>query len=1079
MRKFASLFVTAILCSLLVFAQTRNVSGIITDANGKAIPFASITVKGTKNGVTADADGKFTIRGVSSGTILVISSVGYDNREITVDNTDNVSVTMSSGNGGSLTEVVVTTAFGVKKSARITPYSSQVIKADQLSVIRQPNLNNALAGKVAGVQFRGQSAIKLNSQGFLRIRGGGSLGDVDPLYIVDGTIVNSFDINPDDIEELNVLKGANATAQFGSRAANGAVVITTKKRSSKVGLGIEFNQGMTFDRVYILPEYQNLYAGGDGDFRTFNYNSSMPVEWQVLNGKQHHDYTDDASWGPRMSGQEYIPWYAWFPGTQYSFKTASLTPQPDNAKDFWSTGITNNTNISFAQSGKGYNYRVSYTNQKVKGMLPNSSSNRNNLFASMGFDLSNHFSVGLNATYSSQKIKGEFSDEYGNQSSGSFTSWFHRDLDMNIMKELRGLRTPLTGIGSYASWNLRGNPNSWNASNPKGSVYSGNYWYNFFTYFDLVNNTINRNRLFGDVSFTYKMNDHLRFKGTVRKNQLTTNTEDINPSILQNSGSQTGILASYATAQTSYQEYNYEFLASYNNTFGNVGVSANAGYNRLTISSKNVAFNTNGGLNIPDLYTIANSTNPATLTNIRINQKANSVFAFGDFEYKKFLSLSWAIRNDWYSTLPLNDNSLASPALGASFIFSEFTRNSLPWLSYGKAFVSWGKKPKTLEPYSLELYYELNQFLWGTNFLTTAPDNFPDPNLTGSLVNTWEGGVDLRFLKNRLGVNITYYKEDNKNEPLEISQSGIGGFTSRTINAAEIERNGIEVELDAKLVNKKDFQWNLTSTFAAILSNHVVKLAEGVPSYTLSEGAFGTQFARAFHFEGKDWGMLKGGGIAKNNAGLPLITENGFSGGFGWFVGDPDKEYGSIVPKITGGLQNFLNYKNFTLGLTLDYQFGGKFFSLSEQWGTFSGLLEPTASINDKGKNVRDDVADGGGVHVVGVDAADGKTPVDVYISAYDYYHQFYFQQIAEPFVHDLSFVKLREVSLGYNIPVKKLGNFGKAFQGASFSIIARNPWLIYRDSMNFDPSEISFNHGEDGQLPGTRSLGFNLKLNF
>jgi hypothetical protein len=396
-------------------------------------------------------------------------------------------------------------------------------------------------------------------------------------------------------------------------------------------------------------------------------------------------------------------------------------------------------------------------------------------------------------------------------------------------------------------------------------------------------------------------------------------------------------------------------------------------------------------------------------------------------------------------------------------------------------FGSWGKKPKTLDPYKLILYYGVNQFLWNTSFLMNVPDNFPDPNLTGSLVNTWEGGVDLRFLKNRLGVNITYYSENNIKEPLAINQSAVGGFTQRTVNSAEIERQGIELELNAKPVSTKNFEWTLTKTFAYITDNTVRKLADGVPSYTLSGGAFGTNFARAFHIEGKDWGILKGGGIARNAEGLPLITTDGFdpNGGLGWYVGDPDKEWGSIVPKVTGGLQNFFTYKNFTLGMTIDYQFGGKFFSLSEQWGNFSGLLDETAAINDRGKNVRDDVASDGGVHVVGVDATDGKTPVDVYIDAYDYFHQFYFTQVAEPFVHDLSFVKLREVSLGYRIPVNKLGRLGKVFQGANFSVVARNPWLIYRESDNFDPSEITFNHGEDGQLPGTRSLGFNLKLNF
>src|SRR5258705_1365562 len=512
----------------------------------------------------------------------------------------------------------------------------------------------------------------------------------------------------------------------------------------------------------------------------------MPAEWQALNGKQHHDSTDDASWGPRMSGQEYIPWYAFIPGSKYSFKTASLNPQPDNARDFWSTGVTNNTNLSFGQGGKGYSYRVSYTNQNIKGMLPNSSSNRNTVFTTVSGDLSEHFTVGLNATFSAQKIKGEFDDGYANQSSGSFTQWFHRDLDMGILKELRSLRTPLGGIGSYPSWNLRRNPNSWNPANPAASVYAGNYWYNFYTYFDLVNNELNRNRIFGDVSVTYKLNSNFRIKGTVRKNQLTTNYENINPSILQNSAGQSGVLASYATGQTSYQEYNYEVLASFNKAImkGNLNITANGGANRLSTQYKDVNFNTNGGLNIPNLYTISNSKNPATNNNFRQNLKSNSVFAFGDFEYRKFVSLSWAIRNDWFSTLPTTDNSLSSPSLGASFIFSEFTKSSLPWLSYGKVFGSWGKKPKTLDPYQLQLYYGLSQFLWNTSFLMNTPDNFPDPGLTGSLVNTWAGGVDLRFLKNRLGVNITYYSEKNIKEPLSIPQSGVGGFTTRTINAA-------------------------------------------------------------------------------------------------------------------------------------------------------------------------------------------------------------------------------------------------------------------------------------------------------
>jgi hypothetical protein len=216
-------------------------------------------------------------------------------------------------------------------------------------------------------------------------------------------------------------------------------------------------------------------------------------------------------------------------------------------------------------------------------MMPNTSSNKNTVFGTISGDLGTHFTVGANVTYSSQKIRGEFDDGYANKSSGNFNQWFHRDLDMNIMKELRGLRTPLGGVGTYASWNIGRNPNSWNPNNPGGTVYTGNYWYNPYTYFDMVNNTENRNRLFGDVSLTYKLNNNFRVKGTVRKNQLTTNYEFINPSIMQTSALQ-GELAGYSTRQTDYQEYNYEALAMFNKTVmdGNLAISASGGYNKLT-----------------------------------------------------------------------------------------------------------------------------------------------------------------------------------------------------------------------------------------------------------------------------------------------------------------------------------------------------------------------------------------------------------------------------------------------------------------------------------------------------------------
>ena len=338
--------------ALVSFAQTRSISGKVTDQSGEAVPFATVTIKGTSNAVVADATGSFTIR-AAQGDVLEVSAVGVQGAEVRVGADETVSATVTRISS-SLTEVTVTTAFNIKKDQRVTPYSAQVVKADALNIIPQTNINDALAGKFAGVQVRSQSGTKLNSESFQRIRGGLFLsGDDGPIYVVDGTIVrNGFDINPNQVATITVLKGANATALFGARARNGAIVITTKG-AGRDRSEINVSQGVTFDRVSILPKVQNTYAGGSfTELVPFHYEEGMPEEWRVLDGKMYHDYTDDASWGPKMEGQEYVPWYSWVPGHKYSSTTTSLTPQPDNIRDFWNTGVTSNTNLSFSKGGR-------------------------------------------------------------------------------------------------------------------------------------------------------------------------------------------------------------------------------------------------------------------------------------------------------------------------------------------------------------------------------------------------------------------------------------------------------------------------------------------------------------------------------------------------------------------------------------------------------------------------------------------------------------------------------------------------------------------------------------------------------
>ena len=1062
MRKRLAMLCAGWLLCFSVWAQT-SVTGKVTDEQGNSIPFASILIKGKSKGITADGEGKFTFRNLPAGTVLTITSQGFKSKDVAIDSETSLNVVLEKGSD--LQEVVVTSAFNIKRSQKSVASNAQNITGDQLNLIRQTNLNNALAGKIAGLQVRGQSPIALGRDANIRLRGEGSINGGGIIYVVDGTIVNSVDINPDDIQDITTLKGVNATALFGDRAVGGAIVINTKKGKKTKGIGIEINQGITFDQIYILPKYQNSYAGGaSADLIRFDWKPGMPESWKTLNGKYHHDYSDDASWGPRMTGQEYIPWYAWYPDGQYFGQTAKLTPQPDNIRDFYQNGTTVNNNINFSKADKGYSIRVSYTHQNIKGLIETSELLKHNLTTNLSFDLGNSFILSSNISYVTQTLKGEFNDGYSNQSSGSFGSWFHRDLDMKKVKELRNLKSP---EGYLASWN-HNNPGEYLTS--PLAFYGGNYWYNFYSYFDNISNVNRRDRLFGDVSLTYKLNNHFSVRGTVRKNQVTTNNENITKNILEQSATQTGVKAAYGTGQTFFSEDNVEGLMTYNNKWGDFSVNLNGGGNVRKEQAKNVTVGTVNGLNVPDLYAANNSKDPIAYGNGRTRLEVRSLFARGDIGFRDMLYAEFGVRNDWYSTLPTDNNSLLTPSFGLSFVFSELLKEEMPALSFGKLRGSWGTVPTSLAPYILGFAYGVNANQWNGNFLMTTPNRLVDPTIKGATNTAMEAGIDLRFLKNRIGFSFTYYDETRKDEPLDVQVNGASGFTTKLVNAGRVERSGIEIQVNAKPVVNKNLTWNIDVNYGQNLSNKVVELAPGISSIVVAAGAFsGTSSAYTVHEVGKEWGMLRGGGIKKIN-GVPILDADGF------YIKEDNAAFGSVLPDFTGGIQNAVNYKNFVLNVSIDFQKGGKFFSLSDFWGTFSGLTARTAGLNDKGNPVRDAIADGGGVFVQGVDV-DNK-PVSKYVSAQDYYHQFRSRNISENSVYDLSYVKLREVSFGYQFPIAKWG-WNKWVQQATFSLVARNLWLMYAENRDFDPSEISAVYGEDGQFPGTRSLGFNLKLGF
>ncbi|TCD00029.1 SusC/RagA family TonB-linked outer membrane protein [Pedobacter frigidisoli] len=1065
------------------YAQDRTITGTVTaQEDNLPLPGVSVKIKGTQTGTVTSASGKFTIT-AATGSTLVFTYIGYKVKEATVGSSSVINASLEN-DANQLTEVVVTGAYGTKQTARSQVTNTQSLSGEKLNTVRSTNINNALAGKVAGIQVRSQSAAALGRNTAVRLRGAGGFGTGSgALYVVDGTILpNADDVNLDDIEDVSVLQGPAAAALLGSQAASGAILITTKKGKSTTGSGITLNLGAIFEDAYILPNYQNSYAGGNtADMTRYTWKSTDPVAWKALDGKYYPNYSDDSSWGPRMVGQEYIPWYAWYPGTDYSYKTASLTPNPDNARDFFQTGVTFNNSVSYTASGDKYNAKMTYGNQNTQGLIPNSSLVKNTFNFNSSYDLNKHFTVSANINYVKTILNGEINDGYSNLTTGSFSQWFHRDIDMNIMKELRGLTVPgLPGETIYASWN-HSDPTSYDPSNPK-AFYGGNYWYNPYSYTDLISQKNQRDRLYGNVAFTYKVNSDLKFTATYRKQQNTTFTENKARTELETSGNQTGFKGSYFSANTYSNRENYEVLGMYTKKIKDFTIDATAGTDIFKGESNYNQAGTNNGLSIPNLFTVNNSVDAPSVANYRQIEKYRALLARATVGYKDMVFLDGSIRNDWFSTLPSDHSGVLSKSIGASFVFTELLpKEAFGFLSEGKIRASYGEIPQALgttnDSFGAYRYpgfaYGVNALKFNGNLLQNTPDALVDPDIRGAVAQSSEVGLDLKLFKRKISISATYWDKTETNYPRSVGVNAASGFSSILTNVGKITSNGLEFQLTASPVTLPNFSWTLSATYANLLSNKVVEVSDKYKVTRISvESVWGTTMPIMIHEAGYEWGQIWGNGKKRNADGVPLLDGNGH------FVNDPNVYFGSVLPKHTGGLQNsFTLFKMIDINANIDYQVGGKFVSLSNQWGAYSGVTERTAGINDKGNPVRDKVADGGGVRVDGVDQTTGQAKT-YYLEAQDYYQGLYNSKTFDDYIYDLTFIKLREVSIGYRIPVQKLG-IAKFVQNATFSVVARNPVLIYAKTKDFDPSEISATSGETSQLPGTRGFGFNLRIGF
>jgi TonB-linked SusC/RagA family outer membrane protein len=1063
MRKIATLLPALILLCVLAFGQTRTITGTVTDNNGVPVPFASINIKGTTKGTTADDNGVFKLD-AAAGQVLVITAIGVKMKEVTVGTDDTYAVQVETVSA--LDEVVVT-ALNIRRDKRSVSYSAQTVDGDKLTISRETNIASAIAGKVAGVQVVGTPSLTFGAPN-IRIRGintldggdvrgdlnAGRINPVGPLYVLDGTPVDARAINMDNVENISVLKGAAATALYGQRAVGGVILVTSRKGKKNAAPVVEFTSAFSFEKVGLLPDYQNQYAGGySGDFIQFSYDPSRhPADWAAFDGQNIIEYYADESWGPKMDGREYRPYWSWFPGPDFG-KLESLRPREDNVRDFFETGLTFNNNIAVSGGGNNYTYRLTYNNLNRTTPLPNSRQNRNIITASGTFDVTKKITISNNINFQTISQTGNFLQGYGSGITASFNQWFQRQLDIKRLKNYKN------ADGSFNSWNILG-PDDYDPDDPTAFL-RPLYWDN--PYYDVYENAPNltSSRVFGDMGVSYDIFTNFKISGNIRADIYNENS---NGRVTEGGLN----IPAYSEASRKNEEWNYEMLLSYRKKTGDWDIDANLGGNLLRIKRTIYDGSTVGGLAIPGFYSLASSQDRPNAKTSIIKLHRNSLFARASFGWRSMLYLDLSGRNDWSSALPTNNNSYFYPSAGLSFVFSELAAfQNILAISFAKLRASVGQIARDLEPYNIYGYYEAAA-PYGSNATLNTPNTQLNPNLKPNLQTSYEGGLEMRFFNSRLGFDAAYYKNINTDQILAIQVAQSSGVGSSFINAGKIETSGWEFVVDGSPFKTKDFEWNIMVNFARSRSK-VVELAAGLDNYVLGNA---TTFRKAIQLQarvGETWGQIVGTRYLRDSAtGMPLLTASG-----NWRVQD-NQVLANALPDFTGGVQNYFRFKNLTLGVNIDFQKGGAFYSVTRMFTAYSGLSAETVGNNDKGNPMRDAVADGGGLRPIGI-MPDGKENTGLYVDPQVYFGRQF--DLHEKWIYDASFIKLREISLGYAFNPKIFGRTG--IKGLNISLIARNVALLSSNVDGIDPSELEVYWHEGGQLPATRSLGINARFTF
>lgn len=1065
---FLTLFIALLV--QISFAQERIVTGVVTDNSGMPIPGVNVLVKGTKLGTQTDFDGKFSISASPTQT-LVFNYVGMKSQEI-VASSATINVKMK--DDAVELEGVVVTALGIKREKKSLGYSTQEVKGSDVSDTPITNFADALSGEVAGLDV--QSSGTLGGSSNIIIRGYNSIsGSNQALVVIDGTPVlndtnNSadqrtgrggydygnaaMDINPDDIESINVLKGAAATALYGSRASNGALIITTKKGKKGEGIGVTFTSSMTAGTVdsETLPKYQTKYGAGYGPFYD---DPSGYFSYFDINGDSNNDlvvpFTEDASYGAAFDPNLLVyQWTSIFPQLPGYLQATPWVAAKNNPNSVFETALTKTNSISFGKSTDKGSFRMGFTNKIQEGVMPNSEIKRNTITFAGSQNLTDKLMASVDFSYTNNKGKGRNGTGYdGNNPMQAFRQWFQTNVDMKQQKDA------FFSTGENITWNV-------NSVSDLSPIYTDNvYWVLYKNY-----QSDSRDRYTGNFKLDQKINNWLSLMGRFAFDSYSEIREERTEVGSAN-------VSRYNVVNRKASEYNYDLMANMNYDINkDLNINGLVGFNLRVNKLNSLEAETNGGLVTPGLFTLSNSVNPLTsedYNKVDYTKKVDGVFAKVGLGYKGTYYLDVTGRRDRSSSLPVKNNTYFYPSVSTSIIFSNLIKKD--WLTFGKIRANYAVVGNDTDPYQVFNTYGVGASFNGAA-TATNPSFFNNPNLKSEESQDIELGLELQLFKNRLGLDLSYYNRKTVDLITPIAVSSGTGATNLWLNGADMENKGIELVLNGKPIKTENFSWDIKFNYAKNRSE-VTRLAEGVEFIQLASVQGGVTLGAAL---GEPFGVIRGRDFVYSDSGERVVGTNGYY----LRTSGSNEIIGNINPDWTGGVKNTFRYKNVSLGFLIDIQKGGDVFSLDTYYGYATGLYDFTAGINHLGNPVRDAVADGGGVILPGVQA-DG-TPNTVVADATTYANPWgYVRTPQASHVYDASFVKLREVSLTYNFSDKIAKSI--FMQNLSLSVIGRNLWIIHKNTPYADP-ESGLSAGniqgyQSGVYPAVKEIGASLKFEF